>query len=111
MFVRQNIEAVNNCPEEIDVNEIPTLMVMNKIDVDDFEPRIDREMKRINPSAPLSAQSGVGIPQLFRLLTERLSARRRYVRRARLRRRRKGVREAGLSACAGQKESDGSEIW
>ncbi len=40
--VQENIEAVNTVLEEIDAHEIPTLLVMNKIDMlEDFEPRID----------------------------------------------------------------------
>ncbi len=37
---QENIEAVNTVLEEIDAHEIPTLLVMNKIDdaVEDFEP-------------------------------------------------------------------------
>ena len=42
--VQENIEAVDTVLEEIDAHEIPTLLVMNKIDMlDDFEPRIDRD--------------------------------------------------------------------
>ncbi|VEA41106.1 GTP-binding subunit of protease [Salmonella enterica subsp. enterica] len=49
-------------------------MVMNKIDMlDDFEPRIDRDEENKPIRVWLSAQSGVGIPQLFQALTERLS--------------------------------------
>ncbi|EBK6265259.1 GTPase HflX [Salmonella enterica] len=60
--------------EEIDAHEIPTLMVMNKIDMlDDFEPRIDRDEENKPIRVWLSAQSGMGIPQLFQALTERLS--------------------------------------
>ncbi|MDI8993009.1 hypothetical protein MJI20_28340, partial [Salmonella enterica subsp. enterica serovar Anatum] len=41
-------------------------MVMNKIDMlDDFEPRIDRDEENKPIRVWLSAQSGVGIPQLF----------------------------------------------
>ncbi|ELG3996875.1 TPA: GTPase HflX [Salmonella enterica subsp. enterica serovar Infantis] len=72
--VQENIEAVNTVLEEIDAHEIPTLMVMNKIDMlDDFEPRIDRDEENKPIRVWLSAQSGVGIPQLFQALTERLS--------------------------------------
>ena len=42
--VQENIDAVDTVLEEIDAHEIPSLMVMNKIDMlDDFEPRIDRD--------------------------------------------------------------------
>ena len=42
--VQENIDAVNTVLAEIEADEIPTLLVMNKIDMlDDFEPRIDRD--------------------------------------------------------------------
>lgn len=57
--VQENIEAVNTVLEEIDAHEIPTLMVMNKIDMlDDFEPRIDRDEENKPIRVWLSAQSG-----------------------------------------------------
>ena len=60
--------------EEIDAHEIPTLLVMNKIDMlDDFEPRIDRDDENKPIRVWLSAQTGVGVPLLFQALTERLS--------------------------------------
>ena len=44
MCAQENIDAVDTVLEEIDAHEIPSLMVMNKIDMlDDFEPRIDRD--------------------------------------------------------------------
>ena len=72
--VQENIDAVDTVLEEIDAHEIPSLMVMNKIDMlDDFEPRIDRDEENKPIRVWLSAQTGVGIPQLFQALTERLS--------------------------------------
>lgn len=66
--VQENIDAVDTVLEEIDAHEIPSLMVMNKIDMlDDFEPRIDRDEENKPIRVWLSAQTGVGIPQLFRL--------------------------------------------
>ena len=60
--------------EEIDAHEIPTLLVMNKIDMlDDFEPRIDRDEENKPIRVWLSAQTGIGVPLLFQALTERLS--------------------------------------
>ena len=42
--VQENIDAVNTVLAEIEADEIPALLVMNKIDMlDDFEPRIDRD--------------------------------------------------------------------
>lgn len=61
--VQENIEAVNTVLEEIDAHEIPTLLVMNKIDMlDDFEPRIDRDEENKPIRVWLSAQTGAGIP-------------------------------------------------
>ncbi|MFI8414919.1 ribosome rescue GTPase HflX [Serratia sp. NPDC078593] len=70
----ENIEAVNSVLAEIDSDEIPTLLVMNKIDMlDDFVPRIDRNDENVPIRVWLSAASGDGIPLLFQALTERLS--------------------------------------
>ncbi|MHA7844991.1 ribosome rescue GTPase HflX [Serratia sp. D1N4] len=72
--VDENIEAVNTVLAEIESDEIPTLLVMNKIDMlDDFVPRIDRNDENLPIRVWLSAASGEGIPLLFQALTERLS--------------------------------------
>ncbi len=72
--VKENIEAVESVLEEIDALEIPTLLVMNKIDMlDDFVPRIDRDEENVPVRVWLSAQTGAGLPLLFQALTERLS--------------------------------------
>ncbi|WP_154988326.1 ribosome rescue GTPase HflX [Klebsiella grimontii] len=72
--VQENIDAVNTVLAEIEADEIPTLLVMNKIDMlDDFEPRIDRDEENKPIRVWLSAQTGVGVPLLFQALTERLS--------------------------------------
>ena len=72
--VKENIEAVESVLEEIDALEIPTLLVMNKIDMlDDFVPRIDRNEENVPVRVWLSAQTGVGLPLLFQALAERLS--------------------------------------
>ncbi|EPT2442379.1 ribosome rescue GTPase HflX [Klebsiella aerogenes] len=72
--VQENIDAVNTVLAEIEADEIPSLLVMNKIDVlDDFEPRIDRDEENKPIRVWLSAQTGVGVPLLFQALTERLS--------------------------------------
>ena len=58
---RENIDAVDTVLEEIDAHEIPSLMVMNKIDMlDDFEPRIDRDEENKPIRVWLSAQTGLG---------------------------------------------------
>ncbi|AGB80701.1 GTP-binding protein HflX [Serratia rubidaea] len=72
--VDENIEAVNSVLTEIESDEIPTLLVMNKIDMlDDFVPRIDRNDENLPIRVWLSAVSGEGIPLLYQALTERLS--------------------------------------
>ena len=72
--VDENIDAVNTVLAEIESDEIPTLLVMNKIDMlDEFVPRIDRNDENLPIRVWLSAASGEGIPLLFQALTERLS--------------------------------------
>ncbi len=70
----ENIEAVNEVLTEIESDEIPTLLVMNKIDMlEGFEPRIDRNEENLPVRVWLSAQSGAGLPLLFQALSERLA--------------------------------------
>ncbi len=72
--VNENIDAVNEVLAEIEADEIPALLVMNKIDMlDDFEPRIDRNEENMPVRVWLSAQTGVGIPLLWQALSERLA--------------------------------------
>ncbi|SFN04115.1 GTP-binding protein HflX [Izhakiella capsodis] len=73
--VDENINAVDIVLDEIEAREIPTLLVMNKIDMlDDFVPRIDRDVENRPVRVWLSAQSGQGVHLLFQALTERLSS-------------------------------------
>ncbi|MDV5142223.1 GTPase HflX [Chimaeribacter arupi] len=70
----ENIDAVNTVLAEIEADDIPVLLVMNKIDMlDDFTPRIDRNDENLPVRVWLSAQTGEGIPLLLQALTERLS--------------------------------------
>lgn len=72
--MEENIQAVESVLEEIDANEIPALLVMNKIDMlNGFTPRIDRNENNVPIRVWLSAQTGEGIPLLLQALTERLS--------------------------------------
>ncbi|AYD42683.1 ribosome rescue GTPase HflX [Yersinia rochesterensis] len=72
--VAENMAAVDSVLAEIEADEIPTLLVMNKIDLlDDFVPRIDCNEDNLPVRVWLSAQTGAGIPLLFQALTERLS--------------------------------------
>lgn len=72
--MEENIQAVESVLEEIEANEIPALLVMNKIDMlNGFTPRIDRNENNVPIRVWLSAQTGEGIPLLLQALTERLS--------------------------------------
>ncbi|TCV99000.1 ribosome rescue GTPase HflX [Biostraticola tofi] len=72
--IKENIDAVDSVLAEIEADDIPVLLVMNKIDMlEDFIPRIDRDEENIPVRVWLSAQTGEGIPLLFQALTERLS--------------------------------------
>lgn len=72
--MEENIRAVESVLEEIEANEIPALLVMNKIDMlNGFTPRIDCDENNVPIRVWLSAQTGEGIPLLLQALTERLS--------------------------------------
>lgn len=72
--IDENIAAVNEVLAEIEADEIPVLLVMNKIDMlDGFVRRIDRNEENVPVRVWLSAQTGDGISLLFQALTELLS--------------------------------------
>ncbi|MBF9001297.1 ribosome rescue GTPase HflX [Vibrio nitrifigilis] len=71
---RENIEAVNDVLVEIEANEVPTLLVMNKIDsLDHQQPRIERDDEGVPKAVYVSAMAGDGIDLLFDALSERLA--------------------------------------
>ncbi|MDA9556760.1 GTPase HflX [Vibrio sp.] len=71
---RENMQAVHEVLEEIDAHEVPTLVVMNKIDnMEEQKPRIERDDEGIPRSVWVSAQEGLGIDMLFTALMERLA--------------------------------------
>ncbi|WEM42092.1 GTPase HflX [Photobacterium sp. DA100] len=71
---RENIEAVDTVLEEIEASEVPTLVVMNKIDnLEGASPRIERDDAGVPQRVWVSAMEGLGIDLLFDALTERLS--------------------------------------
>lgn len=72
---RENIQAVNDVLTEIDAHEVPSLIVMNKIDRDpELSPHIERDDEGIPRRVWVSAMNGSGIELLFKALTERLSS-------------------------------------
>ncbi|KHT48115.1 ribosome rescue GTPase HflX [Vibrio sinaloensis] len=72
---RENIQAVHDVLEEIEANEIPALIVMNKIDnLDGQNPRIERDDEGVVQTVWVSAMEGKGIELLFEALTQRLAS-------------------------------------
>jgi len=72
---RENIQAVHEVLAEIDADEIPALVVMNKIDnLEGQSPRIDRDDEGVPQTVWVSAMEGKGIELLFDALTERLAS-------------------------------------
>jgi len=69
----ENIEQVEYVLKEIDANDVPQLIICNKIDnLDDVEPRIDRDEQGLPIRVWLSAQANIGTELLFTALAERL---------------------------------------
>ena len=65
---------MNEVLQEIEADEIPVLLVMNKIDkTDSLQPRIERDDEGVARVVWLSAQQNLGIDLLFQALSERLS--------------------------------------
>ncbi|MGF1763617.1 ribosome rescue GTPase HflX [Aliivibrio kagoshimensis] len=71
---RENIQAVDVVLEEIDADDVPSLMVMNKIDnMQNQQARIERDDEGIPRCVWISAMDGIGLELLFEALTERLA--------------------------------------
>jgi GTP-binding protein HflX len=69
----ENIEQVEYVLKEIEADEVPQLVICNKIDnLDDIAPRIDRDDQGIPIRVWLSAQANIGIDLLLIALAERL---------------------------------------
>ena len=72
---RENIQAVHEVLEEIEADDIPALVVMNKIDnLEGQNPRIERDDEGVPQTVWVSAMEGKGIELLFEALTERLAS-------------------------------------
>ncbi|WP_199610938.1 ribosome rescue GTPase HflX [Flocculibacter collagenilyticus] len=71
---KDNIEQVQLVLEEIDANEVPQLLIYNKIDLfDDVSPRIDRNDDGLPVRVWLSAQTGEGVELVREAVSELLS--------------------------------------
>ncbi|GHA95652.1 ribosome rescue GTPase HflX [Modicisalibacter luteus] len=68
-----NIAEVEGVLAEIGADEVPCLRVMNKIDLLDSAPRIERDGNGIPEVVWLSAQQGLGLDLLAEALSERLA--------------------------------------
>lgn len=69
-----NMQAVEEVLLEIEADEIPTLLVMNKIDlIEDKQLSIDRDSNGVPIRVWISAENGLGLDLLFTALTERLA--------------------------------------
>ena len=69
----ENIEQVEYVLSEIEADDVPQLIICNKIDnLDDVEPRIDRDDQGRPIRVWLSAQANIGIDLFFTALAERL---------------------------------------
>ncbi|MCG3748367.1 ribosome rescue GTPase HflX [Vibrio cincinnatiensis] len=72
---RENIQAVDDVLLEIEANDVPTLLVMNKIDVlEGQHTRIERDDEGMPRMVWVSAMDGLGMDLLFAALSERLAS-------------------------------------
>lgn len=67
------ITEVNKVLSEIDAAEIPTIMVFNKIDLNDGRAKVKRNEKGLVEAVWLSAHTGEGVDFLLQGVTEHLS--------------------------------------
>jgi len=72
-YREQCITEVNKVLTEIDASDIPTIMVFNKIDLNDSTPKIKRNDKGLVSDVWLSAHTGEGVDYLLDAITEHLS--------------------------------------
>jgi GTP-binding protein HflX (EC 3.1.5.-) len=73
-YHHEKIDQVEDIINEIDADEIPSLLVMNKIDrLENFKPRIDRDKDGRIYRVWVSAQTFDGIDLLYQTLAEQLS--------------------------------------
>lgn len=69
-----NIEQVNDVLREIKADEVPGLLVYNKIDlIDQKQPRLDRDDEGVPWRVWVSAETGAGLDLLLEAMCERLA--------------------------------------
>ncbi len=69
----QQISAVEDVLIEIEANEKPRLLVYNKIDIIDMQPRLQRNAEGVVTAVWISAQTGEGVDLLTKAIQERVS--------------------------------------
>ncbi|MCW9716935.1 ribosome rescue GTPase HflX [Avibacterium sp. 21-599] len=73
---RENIDAVNEVLQQIQANQVPTLLVYNKIDqVENLVPHIEYDDQNRPVGVYISAHLQQGIPLLFEAIRQKLSKR------------------------------------
>ncbi len=73
-YNKEKIEQVDSIISDIGADDIPCIMVMNKIDcLEEFKPRIDRDEEGNIYRVWVSAQTGDGVDLLYKALSEKLS--------------------------------------
>ena len=78
---RDKIEQVEGIIEQIDAQNIPSIIVMNKIDeIGDFSPRVDKDNDGNIYRVWLSAHSSEGIDLIYKALSQSLSGMMTYAR-------------------------------
>ena len=71
---RDKIDQVQEIIEQIEAQDIPSIIVMNKIDeISDFSPRLDKDDQGNIYRVWLSANTGEGIDLLYKALSQSLS--------------------------------------
>ncbi len=70
----EKIDAVERVLDEVGAADTPRLMVFNKIDLTDMQPRIDRDEQGRAVRVWLSAQSGAGFDELREVIREIFAA-------------------------------------
>ncbi len=68
------INAVDKVLTDLEANDIPTIMIFNKIDQLESEDQMLMLQTRYTDAIPISAQRGDGIPELMEMLAERFAS-------------------------------------
>jgi GTP-binding protein HflX len=74
------MEQVNQVLAEIDADEVPQIVVYNKIDLTGESPRLERDQHGVIHRVWLSARTGEGVELLLQALSEHYRKHRRFIR-------------------------------